>query len=57
MISFIRGTVADITEVSAIIEVGGIGYEVFMTGSDLSRLHGGEDVYKRQAIVFVRSAT
>lgn len=44
MISFIRGTVADITEVSAVIEIGGIGYEVFMTGSDLSRLHGGEEL-------------
>ena len=44
MISFIRGIVADITESAAIIEAGGIGYEIFMTGSDLSRLHGGEEL-------------
>ena len=44
MISFIRGIVADIKESAAIIEAGGIGYEIFMTGSDLSRLHGGEEL-------------
>lgn len=44
MISFIRGTVADMTEASVIVETGGIGYEVFMTGNDLSKLYGGEEL-------------
>ena len=33
MISFIYGTVVDSTETSVIVEAGGIGYEIFMTGS------------------------
>ena len=35
MISFIRGLVADTTETSIILETGGIGYEIFMTGSSI----------------------
>lgn len=44
MISFICGQVADITENSVIIETGGIGYEIFMTGEAIEQaaLHGGK---------------
>ncbi len=38
MISFIRGRVAEVTEVSVILEAGNIGYEIFMTGSSIERL-------------------
>ncbi len=38
MISFLRGTLAAKTAATAIIEVGGIGYEVAMSGRGLSRL-------------------
>ena len=37
MISFICGQVADITENSVIIETGGIGYEIFMTGEAIEQ--------------------
>lgn len=37
MISFIRGLVADTTEASIILETGGIGYEIFMTGSSIEQ--------------------
>ena len=37
MISFIRGYVADSTEFSVILETGGIGYEIFMTGTAIER--------------------
>lgn len=37
MISFICGQVADITEDSVIIETGGIGYEIFMTGEAIEQ--------------------
>lgn len=44
MISFIRGLVSDMTESSAIIENNGIGYEIFMTGTDLDRVRMGEEL-------------
>lgn len=45
MIAFVRGTAADMTENSVIVETaGGIGYEIYMTGTDLGRLHIGEQV-------------
>ncbi|MDO4273314.1 MAG: Holliday junction branch migration protein RuvA [Eubacteriales bacterium] len=44
MISFIRGVTADMTEAAVILEAGGIGYEIFMTGSDLSQMHVGEEL-------------
>lgn len=37
MISFIRGFVADSTESSLILEAGGIGYEIFMTGTAIEK--------------------
>lgn len=44
MISFIRGAVADLTETSVVLEAGSIGYEIFMTGTDLAQIHIGEDL-------------
>jgi Holliday junction DNA helicase RuvA len=44
MIAFIRGTVADMTENTLILEAGNIGYEIFMTGSALSRIYTGQEL-------------
>ena len=44
MISFIRGFIADTTETSIILEAGGIGYEIYMTGNSIEQASrtGGE---------------
>ena len=44
MIAFVRGTAADMTENSVITEAAGIGYEIFMTGTDLSQIQIGSEV-------------
>lgn len=44
MIAFVRGTAVDMTENSVIVEAGGMGYEIYMTGTDLSQIHMGEEV-------------
>ena len=44
MIAFVRGTAVDMTENSVIVEAGWIGYEIYMTGTDLSQIHMGEEV-------------
>ena len=44
MIAFVRGTAVDMTENSVIVEAGGIGYEIYMTGTDLSQIQMGEEV-------------
>ena len=44
MIAFVRGTAVDMTENSVIVEAGGIGYEIYVTGTDLSQIHMGEEV-------------
>lgn len=44
MIAFVRGTAVDMTENSVIVEAGGIGYEIYMTGTELSQIHMGEEV-------------
>lgn len=44
MIAFVRGTAVDMTDNSVIVEAGGIGYEIYMTGTDLSQIHMGEEV-------------
>ena len=44
MIAFVRGTAVDMTENSVIVEAGGIGDEIYMTGTDLSQIHMGEEV-------------
>lgn len=43
MIAFVRGTAVDMTESSVIVEAGGIGYEIYMTGADLSQIRMGEE--------------
>ena len=48
MIAFVHGTAVDMTENSVIVEAGGIGYDIYMTGTDLSNIHmwrGSEDPY------------
>ena len=44
MIAFVHGTAVDVTENSVIVEAGGIGYDIYMTGTDLSNIHMGEEV-------------
>ncbi|MDO5135091.1 MAG: Holliday junction branch migration protein RuvA [Eubacteriales bacterium] len=44
MISFVRGKAVDMTESSLIVESFGLGFEIFMTGSALSRIHLGDEV-------------
>nr|WP_317282109.1 Holliday junction branch migration protein RuvA [uncultured Sellimonas sp.] len=45
MISYIRGELADIEEDKIIIDVGGVGYGIFMPGQTMSRLPGiGQEV-------------
>lgn len=45
MISFIRGRVADTTETSLILDVSGIGYEIFMTGASIEQaLHAVDEI-------------
>ena len=44
MIAFVHGTAVDMTENSVIVEAGGIGYDIYMTGTDLSNIHMGDEV-------------
>ncbi|MGA8994053.1 MAG: Holliday junction branch migration protein RuvA [Nocardioidaceae bacterium] len=41
MIAFVRGTVADLTLTSAVVEVGGVGLELYCTPTTLARLQVG----------------
>lgn len=54
MISFICGQVADTTENSVIIETGGIGYEVFMTGTAIEQAVRKEGKVKVHTYFHVR---
>lgn len=54
MISFICGQVADTTENSVIIETGGIGYEVFMTGTAIEQVVRMEGKVKVHTYFHVR---
>ena len=38
MISYIRGELADVREDQVVIDVGGVGYGIFMSGSDIASL-------------------
>ncbi|RSX52320.1 Holliday junction branch migration protein RuvA [Bifidobacterium callimiconis] len=42
MIASLNGTIAAVMKDAAIIEVGGVGYEVRMPGSDLASMHIGQ---------------
>ena len=44
MIAYVKGSVQDLAESSVVVETGGIGYEIFMTGTALSRLRIGDEV-------------
>ena len=44
MIGMLRGHVESVDAVSAIIEVGGVGYEVRMPSADLASMHAGQTV-------------
>ena len=44
MIAFVHGMAVDMTESSVVVEAGGIGYEIYMPGADLSEIRMGEDV-------------
>ena len=54
MISFICGQVADTTENSVILEAGGIGYEIFMTGSSIEQASRSEGEVKIHTYFHVR---
>lgn len=51
MIGLLRGEVEAVDAAMALIVVGGVGYEVRMTSSDLSKMHAG-----REATVFTSMA-
>ena len=53
MISFVKGTVADIGENFLIMENGGLGYEIYMTGQDLEKAHIGDEK-KIHTFLYVR---
>lgn len=44
MIGMLHGRVDSVDAVSALIEVGGVGYEVRMPSADLASIHAGQDV-------------
>ncbi len=44
MIGSLRGRVDCVDAISAIIEVGGVGYEIRMPSADLASMHAGQDV-------------
>ena len=54
MISFIRGLVSDTTENSVILEAGGIGYEIFMTGSSIEQASRSDGEVKIHTYFHVR---
>ena len=45
MIGMLRGHVESVDAVSAIIEVGGVGYEVRMPSADLASMHAGLETH------------
>ena len=53
MISFVKGTVADIGENCLVVENGGIGYEIYMTGQDLGKARIGDEK-KVHTFLYVR---
>ena len=54
MIAFIKGILADSGEESAVIECGGIGYEIMMPGSNLGRLPAIGEPVKIYKYTYVR---
>ena len=54
MISFIQGKVADSSENSIIVEAGGVGYEIFMTGASIEAALREKDIIKIHTYFHVR---
>ena len=44
MIAFVHGMAVDMTESSVVVEAGGIRYDIYMKGEDLSEISMGEDL-------------
>ena len=44
MISYIKGTAADMTESSVIVETGSMGFEIYMTGNAMAQIHIGQEL-------------
>lgn len=44
MIAFVKGVLVEIGESAVVVDNGGIGYSVFVTGRDAGRMHTGEEV-------------
>lgn len=53
LISFVKGTVADIGEDYLVVENDGLGYEIYMCGQDLGNVHIGEE-RKIHTFLYVR---
>ena len=53
MIAFVKGTAEDLTENSVVLDNNGIGFEIFMTGKDLSQITIGKE-YKIHTFFSVR---
>ena len=54
MISFIRGKIVDSSETSLILENGGIGYEIFMTGVSMEKALRERDEIKIHTYFHIR---
>ena len=54
MISFIRGKIVDSSETSLILENGGIGYEIFMTGVSMEKALRERDEVKIHTYFHIR---
>ena len=54
MISFIRGKIVDSSETSLILENGGIGYEIFMTGASMEKALRERDEVKIHTYFYIR---
>ena len=54
MISFIRGKIVDSSETSLILENGGIGYEIFMTGASMEKALRERDEVKIHTYFHIR---
>ena len=54
MISFIRGKIVDSSETSLILENGGIGYEIFMTGASMEKALREKEEIKIHTYFYIR---
>ncbi len=54
MIAYIKGVVEEVTQTSAIIDVGGIGYEILISPDTASRMQGRGEEAKLFTYMYVR---